>query len=201
MIERRSALAAHPKMVAESDDLSGGTDPTRLVLSERHGLTVLQVSAFASVLVQASMALADALGLSVPASNRFSGDSAKSLRHVGPGVWLLVGQAAALPPITELRTRLGAHATVVDLSHARCVLQMQGATASRTLAKYCSLDLDASVFPTGSATNTRFGTIGMHLARTNDLPTFELMVFRGYAEFVFEALCEGATEFGFRVQP
>ena len=41
----------------------------------------------------------------------------------------------------------------------------------------------------------------MHLARTNDLPTFELMVFRGYAEFVFEALCEGATEFGFRVQP
>jgi sarcosine oxidase gamma subunit len=41
----------------------------------------------------------------------------------------------------------------------------------------------------------------MHLARTSDLPTFELLVFRGYAEFVFEALCEGAAEFGFRVEP
>jgi hypothetical protein len=27
------------------------------------------------------------------------------------------------------------------------------------------------------------------------------LVFRGYAEFVFESLCHGAAEFGFRVEP
>ena len=200
MIERRSPLARHPKMMAEHTGLNGNADPTRLVLSERHGLTVLQVTAFASVLAQATAALTNALVLSAPACNRISGSAEKSMRHVGPGVWLLVGESAALPVITELRTQLGALATVVDLSHARCILQLKGVAANRTLAKYCGLDLDISTFPTGSATNTRFGNIGMHLARTSDLPTFELMVFRGYAEFVFEALCEGAAEFGFRVE-
>ena len=34
------------------------------------------------------------------------------------------------------------------------------------------------------------------LARLDDAPTFELLVFRGYAEFVFEALAEAAAEFG-----
>jgi sarcosine oxidase subunit gamma len=188
-------------MMAEHTGLNGNADPTRLVLSERHGLTVLQVTAFASVLAQATAALTNALVLSAPACNRISGSAEKSIRHVGPGVWLLVGESAALPVITELRTQLGALATVVDLSHARCILQLKGVAANRTLAKYCGLDLDISTFPTGSATNTRFGNIGMHLARTSDLPTFELMVFRGYAEFVFEALCEGAAEFGFRAKP
>ena len=201
MIERRSALAHHPIMMAESIGLTDGADSDRLVLSERHGLTVFQVTAFKSVLPQATRALANALGLSAPASSLFSGSAAKSLRHVGPGIWLVVGESTALPLIGELRTQLGVDATVVDLSHARCVLQLQGTAANRTLAKYCGLDLDVSAFPTGSATNTRFGHIGIHLARTGDLPTFELLVFRGYAEFVFESLCHGAAEFGFRVEP
>ena len=199
MIEHRSPLAYHPIMKAASIGLTDGADPDRLVLSERHGLTVLQVTAFSSVVPEATTSLANALGLSAPACNRFSGSATKSLRYIGPGVWLLVGEAASLPSITELRTQLGADATVVDLSHARCVLQLQGNAANRTLAKYCGLDLDVSSFPTGSASNTRFGKIGMHLARTDDLPTFELLVFRGYAEFVLEALCDGAAEFGFRV--
>ena len=98
MIERRSALAHHPKMMTESIGLTGDADPARLVLSERHGLTVLQVTAFASELAQATAALTNALGLSAPACNRISGSAEKSLRHVGPGVWLLVGESAALPP-------------------------------------------------------------------------------------------------------
>jgi sarcosine oxidase subunit gamma len=199
VIEHRSPLAYNSIFKAESIGFTNGADPDRLVLSERHGLTVFQVTAFSSVLAQATTSLTNTLGLSAPACNRFSGSAAKSLRNVGPGVWLLVGEATALPPITELRAQLGADATVVDLSHARCVLRLQGIAANRTLAKYCGLDLDVSTFPTGRATNTRFGKIGMHLARTDDLPTFELLVFRGYAEFVLEALCEGAAEFGFRV--
>ncbi|MCY7307731.1 MAG: hypothetical protein LH632_16630 [Rhodoferax sp.] len=172
-----------------------------LELSQRHGLAVLQVSAFASTSTHAQTLLAAALDLPAPAGKRFSGTAGRSLRCVGPGVWLVIGPSQGLPDVASLRVQLGAYATVVDLSHARCALQLRGAAASRTLAKYCGLDLDLSAFPTGSATNTRFGHIGMHLARTDDLPTFELLVFRGYAEFVFEALCDGAAEFGFWVQP
>ncbi|MEO8546332.1 MAG: sarcosine oxidase subunit gamma family protein [Burkholderiaceae bacterium] len=200
MIERRSALAAHPKMMAVPEAPTAATDQARLVLSERRALSVLQVSAFASTAAQAQTALASALGLPAPQGKLFSGTADKSLRCVGPGVWLVVGPSDGMPDATSVRAQLGAFATVVDLSHARCALQLRGAAAARTLAKVCGLDLDPSVFPTGSATNTRFGHIGMHLARTDDGPTFELLVFRGYAEFVFEALCDGAAEFGLRVE-
>ena len=201
MIERRSALAAHPKMMTATKVQTTVTDYPILELSERHGLAVLQVSAFASTSIDAQTLLTAALDLPAPAGNRFSGAADRSLRCVAPGVWLIVGPSHGLPTAASLRAQLGAFATVVDLSHARCALQLRGAAASRTLAKFCGLDLDLSAFPTGSATNTRFGHIGMHLARTDDLPTFELLVFRGYAEFVFEALCDGAAEFGFRVRP
>jgi len=211
VIKRRSALAAHPKMMTAPAPAPASPpapaaqtiaiDHPPLELSERHGLAVLQVSAFASTSTHAQTLLAAALDLPAPAGNRFSGTAGKSLRCVAPGVWLIVGPSHGLPTAASLRAQLGAFATVVDLSHARCALQLRGAAASRTLAKFCGLDLDLSAFPTGSATNTRFGHIGMHLARTDDLPTFELLVFRGYAEFVFEALCDGAAEFGFRVRP
>ncbi len=200
VVESRSALAAHPKMLTGPVDGLCAADQSRVLLSERRALNVLQVSAFASTAAQAQTALTAALGLPAPANNRSSGDAGKSLRAVGPGVWLLVGTAAMLPDAATLRQPLAGTATVVDLSHARCALQLRGAAAARTLAKHCGLDLDASAFPTGSATNTRFGHIGMHLARTDDLPTFELLVFRGYAEFVFEVLCDGAAEFGFRIE-
>lgn len=201
MLERRSALAAHLKMTTALGTQSAATDPARLVLSERRALTVLQVSAFASTATPAQTALVAALDLPAPAGNRFSAAAGRSLRCVAPGVWLVIGPSEGLLAVASLRAQLGAYATVVDLSHARCALQLRGEAASRTLAKFCGLDLVLSAFPTGSATNTRFGHIGMHLARTDDLPTFELLVFRGYAEFVFEALCDGAAEFGFRVEP
>lgn len=200
MIERRSALAAHPAMASAAPSSSGGADRRQLIVSERRALNVLQVSAFAPVIAQVGTALAATLGLPAPASNRFSGDAGKSLRCVGPGVWLLVGHEQALPDAPALRSHLGADATVVDLSHARSALQLRGAAAARTLTKHCGLDLDRSAFPAGSATNTRFGHIGMHLARTDDQPTFELLVFRGYAQFVFDALCHGAAEFGYQVE-
>ena len=187
-------------MVTAPEALSATADQAPLVLSERRALTVLQVSAFALTATPTQAALATALGLTLTQGQHFSTEAGKSLRCVGPGVWLVVGPSDKVPDAASLRMHLGAFATVVDLSHARCALQLRGAAAARTLAKVCGLDLDLSAFPTGSATNTRFGHIGMHLARTDDAPTFELLVFRGYAEFVFDALCDGAAEFGFRVE-
>lgn len=201
MLERCSALAAHPNWVAEPAAHPSAPDPNRLVISERRGLSVLQVSAFAPHAGRTATALADALELVAPPNNGFSGDAGKSLRTVGPGVWLLVGELGALGQPASLRAQLGDVATVVDLSHARCALQLRGVASSRTLAKFCGLDLEPSAFPSGSATNTRFGHLGMHLARLDDRPSFELLVFRGYAEFVFDALCTAASEYGFRLEP
>jgi len=196
MLERRSALAAHPLL--QPDKRIGlppaGTAP--VTLSERRPLSILQISAFAQSVDEAGVRLAGALELALPAPNRYTGDLRKSLRAIGPGIWQIVGDDGAVPEAAALRATLAGVATVVDLSHARVALQASGPAAARTLAKHCGLDLHAARFPTGSVTNTRFGHIGMTLTRIDDAPTFELLVFRGYAEFVLESLVEAAEEFG-----
>ena len=196
MIERRSALAAHP-MLQSGKRVGPFWEVTAPVtLSERWPLSILQVSAFARTVDEAGARLGAALGLAPPAPNRYSGDRRKSMRAIGPGVWQVVGMDGVLPQADALRATLAGAATVVDLSQARTALQVCGVAAASTLAKHCGLDLHATQFPGGSATNTRFGHIGMTLARIDDAPTFELLVFRGYAEFVFESLVEAASEFG-----
>ena len=196
MFERRSALAAHP-MVQPGDRIGPSwTAIAPVTLSERRPLSILQVSAFARTVDEAGVRLNAALGLVPPAPNRSNGDPRQSIRSIGPGIWQIVGTDGVLPQAGALRAALAGVATVVDLSHARTALQVRGAGAARTIAKHCSLDLDTAQFPTGCAANTRFGHIGVTLARTDDAPTFELLVFRGYAEFVFESLIEAGREFG-----
>lgn len=198
-LERRSALAAH-KLLQPGTPVAlplGGV--AAVLLSERRPLSILQVSAFATTGAEAGRRLAEVLGLAAPRPNRFSADARMSLRATGPGIWQVVGGAGNLPEPAALRATLAGVATVVDLSHARTALKIAGHCAIRTLAKHCGLDLHAAKFPTGSATNTRFGHIGMTLARIDDAPSFELLVFRGYAEFVFDSLVEAAGEFGLQV--
>ena len=198
-LERRSALAAHPLFQPGTPVALplGGT--AAVLLAERRPLSILQVSAFAASGAEAGRRLAGGLGLDAPPPNRFTADAGTSLRAIGPGIWQIVGAAGTLPDAASLRATLAGVATVVDLSHARTALNISGAAAIRTLAKHCGLDLHSAKFPAGSATNTRFGHIGMTLTRIDDAPSFELLVFRGYAEFVFDALVEAAGEFGLQV--
>lgn len=199
MIERRSALAAHALLQAagRAGVVSGA--PARVFLAQLPPMAILQVSAFAATADEAALRLAGALELALPEPNRYSGDSHKNLRALGPGIWQAVGCETALPHAAVLRQALAGLGTVVNLGHARSGWQMGGTAAARTLAKHCSLDLDARHFPTGSATNTRFGPVNMTIARTSDAPIFELLVARGYGEFVFETLVNAAAEYGLEI--
>lgn len=199
MLERRSALAAHPLMQMDKGVTPPSAGTLAAMLSERGTLALFQVSAFAQTIDEAGVILGGALDLPLPAPNRYSGFIKKRVRAIGPGVWQIVGHEFGVPPVATLRAALAGVATVVDLSHARTALQLSGPAAARILAKHCGLDLDPIRFPTGTATNTRFGHIGMTLARIDDAPTFELLVFRGYAEFVFDSLVVSGEEFGLLV--
>jgi len=202
MLERRSPLAAHPRSLPGTELGVVPGNPPAVVVAERRPLALLQISAFAATADEAALRIATALALPLPGPNRCAGDPSRNLRAIGPGVWQAIAPEGGLPDAAALRDALAGVATVVDLSHARTALRVSGPAAARTLAKHCPLDLHPGVFPAGSATNTRFGHIGMTLARidgNSEDPCYELLVFRGYAEFVFEALVEGGAEFGVRI--
>lgn len=197
MIERHSALEA---LLAQASQAHALAEPG-VTLAERRPLAILQVSAFASTQTEAASHLSAALNIALPTANRLTSNLVLSVRLLAPGVWQIVGDAFATIQAETLRSALGGFATVVDLSHARTAITVCGVAAQRTLAKFCGLDLDLEQFPVNSATNTRFGHLGMTLARTDDANSFELLVFRGYAEHVFEQLIEAGAEFGLSVQP
>ena len=196
MLERRSAISSVLRLASHHHTGIGA----QVCLSDRGPLTIFQISAFASTIGQAQARLVELLECTAPAPNHFSRHQHLNLKHVGPGIWLLVAIAEAGPQVDTLRASLADLATVVDLSHARTALLISGPSAARTLAKFCALDLAPGVFETGRSTNTRFGHIGMTLSRLDDGPDFELLVYRGYAQHVCESLIQTAAEFGLTIR-
>jgi sarcosine oxidase subunit gamma len=195
-LERRSALHGLAAVAAaDASPAPASANEAPVTVRERRPLTILQVSAFAGSIDDSRRRLEEALGCAAPAANRFERSGAAELRGIGHGIWQLVGPAQSLPDAMTLRQALRDVATVVDLSHARTALQVIGPAAPLVLAQHCPIDLDPAQFPAGAATNTRFGHLGITLSRLDDVPTFELLVFRGYSKFVCEALLESAREF------
>jgi len=195
MLERQSALQSALRL--HPPGLLGATDSAHagVRLGEHRLGSLVQVNAFASCLEQAGAMLADLVKIALPGDNRFTGNAQTNLRAVAPGTWLLADTTGAAPEPAALRAALRGFATVVDLSHARTAFLLTGPAAAQTIAKFCSIDLAGGAFPAGSATNTRLGHIGMTLTHLDDAPSFEILVYRGYAEHAFEALVNAGAEF------
>ena len=98
----------------------------------------------------------------------------------------------------ELKERLGSIATVSDQSHGRVIIRISGPNARQVLAKGTPVDLHQDEFPIGKSAVTQMAHVGVHLTRTGE-NTFELSVFRGFAESFWEWLAQQAGEFGYQV--
>lgn len=129
-------------------------------------------------------------GVSVDAASRQAG---LSLRPNGPGQWFLVGDAS-MPKsaLQSVRSNLGEGFTVVDQSHGRIRIMLEGSAVEDVLAKGTGVDLAA--FAVGHATSTLVGHVPVHLSRLSAMQ-FELMSLRGFAENLWHDLQTMAAEF------
>ncbi len=108
-----------------------------------------------------------------------------SLRPNGPGQWYAVSDAPARP---ELPDRF----SVVDQSHGRVRIAIEGDAVEQVLAKGTGIDL--SRFEVGHATSTLVGHVGAHLTRTA-ADRFELMPLRSLAGSLWHDLERMAAEY------
>jgi methylglutamate dehydrogenase subunit D len=99
----------------------------------------------------------------------------------------------------SLRVRLGERAAVAEQSHGRVVLRLAGPRARDVLAKGCRLDLHPRVFTPGMCAQTVIAQIGVLLHQCDELPTYDLYVFSGYALDFLEWLTSSAAEFGYDI--
>jgi sarcosine oxidase, subunit gamma len=111
------------------------------------------------------------------------------MRPNGPGQWYLVGDDEAP---TGAANDVPEGLSIVDVSHGRVRIGVEGDAVENVLAKATGVDLAS--FEIGHATTALFGHIAAHMTR-KDAYRFELMPLRGFAESLWHDLTVMSAEF------
>jgi sarcosine oxidase subunit gamma len=118
-----------------------------------------------------------------------------AVRLCGPGEWLVVSESVAGETIARQLADLGSmRCSFVDQSDGRVVLRIEGPKVRAILAKCTALDLHPDVFEIGQSTNCQICHVATNLARTGQ-DTFEIVVMRSFAGFLFDEVREMGREF------
>ena len=111
---------------------------------------------------------------------------------LGSRSWLLVAESSGSPltDLVEKRNALNtAGGALFDLSVSRVAYRLAGVRAADVLATGCPLDLHPRVFRAGDCAQSVFGRVNMLLCKTDEAPSFIIMVPRSFARGVRQALC------------
>lgn len=109
-------------------------------------------------------------------------------RAAGPGVWYVVGEAPVTAPVmARLRDQLGESVHLIDQTHGRVRIELSGPGAERLMATGSAVNLSLDRFPVGSACETLFRHVGVHITRVGP-DRFELLVGRSFALSLWEDL-------------
>jgi heterotetrameric sarcosine oxidase gamma subunit len=178
-----------------------GPDGPGVTLRLRHPLSIVTIMAREGRGAALAGALRDSFGLARlpgPGQSATAQDDL-TLRWAGPDQWFAIAERGG---DGELHRRLAAvladHASLVDQSHGRVAIVIAGPRARAVLAKGTAVDLHPSRFRTGQVAMTQMAHVGVHLAETAP-DVFELLVFRSFAESLFEFLAAMAAEYGYEV--
>ena len=116
------------------------------------------------------------------------------------GVWLAPDEflilGGATSPIDDRAGASTGTSVAVDVSAQRTIIALSGPEARDLLAGGCSVDLDASVAPTGTSVHTPLAQAGVILLVVDaEAGEFWLIVRSSFAEYVALWLLQGAREY------
>jgi len=75
-------------------------------------------------------------------------------------------------------------------------VRLVGPRARDALAKLCPIDLHPRAFRPGDVALTNLAHMSALLWQVEEMPTYEIAVFRAFAESFFQALIAACAEFG-----
>ena len=141
-------------------------------------------------------ALGTALGAAVPAR---TGDTlhlgSALLVRSGPEEFMRVSDQAG-DTAASLRGHIAADiGSITDLSHARCLIRIEGDKSRETLSKLFALDLREPAFPLDQVRLTGHHHVPSMLHRRG-LDAFDIYVFSTYAHDQLSTLVDAALEYG-----
>jgi methylglutamate dehydrogenase subunit D len=166
----------------------------------RYGADVGEPGVRISVVHPLSLVMVQArAGRSKAVATALQGRKSGAVSWAGPDQWYVQSATEGEGVLAfALKKQLGAAASVVDQSHGRVTLRVEGPKARQLLAKGTPVDLHPDEFPVGKSCLTQMAHVGVHLTRVGN-DDFELSVFRGFSESFWEWLTVQALEFGYQV--
>jgi sarcosine oxidase subunit gamma len=169
-----------------------------VVVAERLGLGLATVAARRGAPVRA--AVKSSYGVDLPDDARVGQGPEVSFVGYGPSQWLAVSETLAGDALArDLKQRLKGLASVSDQSGGRTVLRLSGPHARDVLAKGLPIDLHPRAFGPGSAATSTISLMGVQLWQVDDVPTYDIALFRSLSASFWRWLTASAAEFGYEV--
>jgi sarcosine oxidase subunit gamma len=128
-------------------------------------------------------AIKDKYGLTLPSTPLRVEGRGIAVLWSGPDQWIAVAERTNGRDLErELKPLLAGVASVVDQTDARAILRISGPRSRAVLAKGVPIDLHPRAFGPGAVAITHASHIGVTLWQLDAAPTYELAVFRSYAQ-------------------
>lgn len=169
-----------------------------LVMTRRAGLSAVQLDARAGTADVIRAAVAGAVGVALPGPGRAVSAGEVRTLWLGPDRWLLLA-ADGYGLQARLQAAVPAGGVLVDQGHGRAILRIEGPRVRDVLAKGTGIDLHPRQFAEGAVASTGLFHLTATLDRRRGTGTFDIHAMRGFAQSLFESLCEAAAEFGYRL--
>lgn len=173
-----------------------------VVLSERAPGTQLAIRG--NALDEAfTAAVADILGVELPVTPKTAGRGpGKAVLWLGPDEWLAVMAADCGAEMSGRLTEALAevHHAVVDVSHSRAVIGLEGPKARDVLMKGTNIDTHPRKFGPDNCIQARLGRCHMLLHQLDDSPAYDIYIHRSFAVYAWKWLCDAAREYGVTIR-
>jgi methylglutamate dehydrogenase subunit D len=170
------------------------------VIAEQSGLGLATVAARKGQAGALKDSVASAYGVALPDGSRVIQGRDVSFVGYGPGQWLAISDTLANEGLArDLAQRLKGLASISDQSGGRTVLRVKGPRARDVLAKGLPIDLDPRSFNPGSAATSTISLMGVQFWQVDDLPTYDIALFRSVSASFWRWLTASAAEFGYEV--
>lgn len=125
-----------------------------------------------------AQAIGKALGLELADGPMACSNGTMLAIGTGPMAWLVMDEAGGEDFADRLQERLQGLASVSDQSSSYAILRLSGPGARTVLQRGASVDLHPDAFSAGSVATTVIAHIGTIIRQVDDLPTFDVAVFR-----------------------
>ncbi len=185
------SLAARSAFIKTSPVVAHG-----LSIEPRETLTLASIAVAKGRLQDLQSAISDAYGVTLPLEPRRVVGKDIAFLWAGPGQWLAVAERGPGRDLeVELKPKLAGLAAVVDHSDGRVVVRVSGARARDVLAKGVPIDLHPRAFKTNDVAITHASHIGVVLWQLDEAPTYDIAMFRSFADSFMHWLNDSAAEF------